>query len=248
MGTSFEGMLPVTKLFEATPTALAGSMAQALAADPGPRQGVLCPTQDLEVAFRRACNARDFNLLDARNLDLYERRDIGGVIGHLRIVSNSRFDALLDRAQSLFPLLDHTLLKELRTLSEDASAVFEAFMQRSGYLDSAIKAGQAPLVDALGRLGRYLHEFAENNPSGKGLAAFMTDWETYRLTDGGAGEAARLHTPTSLKGLRLETIAILLPAGPGAEWKQWIHAATEHASERVYFATFGTPVELGADS
>jgi hypothetical protein len=230
-----------TKLFAPSVSALAEAAADALANDPGIRRGALCPSTKLEDALRAALSKQSLNLLDARNLDLYERRDIGGVIGHLRIVSNSRFDGLLDRAQSLFPLLDHNLLRDLREVTDDASAVYESFMDRSGYLSAAEAAKQEGLVDALTRLGAYVREFARRSED-KSLSAFMNDWEAYRLTDGGAGEGIRLHTPASLKGMSLEAIAVLLPEGQAGDWRAWTQAAHDHASERVYLATVGTPV------
>jgi len=230
-----------TKLFAPSVAALAAAAADALANDPGIRRGALCTSTHLEDALRAALKKQGVDLLDARNLDLYERRDIGGVIGHLRIVSNSRFDGLLDRAQSLFPLLDHNLLRDLREVTDDASAVYEVFMDRSGYLAAAQAAKQDGLVDALKRLGAYVRDFAHRSEE-KSLSAFMNDWEAYRLTDGGAGEGIRLHTPGSLKGMRLEAIAVLLPGGDAGDWRTWTQAANDHASERVYLATVGTPV------
>ncbi len=232
-----------TKLFAPSAAAIGDAAAEALANDPGARRGALCPTADLADALRKALKRHDVETLDARNLDLYERRDIGGVIGHLRIVSSSRFDGLLDRAQSLFPLLDHTLLKDLRAKQDDASAVYDAFMDRSGYLRAARESNQTGLVDALERLGQYVREFVKHAPD-KSLSALMADWEAYRLTDGGAGEGVRIHTPASLKGLRLEAIAVLLPADAGTDdWRPWTQAAHDHASERVYIAALGSAVQ-----
>lgn len=163
------------------------------------------------------------------------------MIGHLRIVSNSRFDGLLDRAQSLFPLLDHNLLRDLRAKVDDAVVVYDSFMERSGYLQAAEAAGQAALVDGLKRLGQYIRDFRKRSEE-KSLSAFMNDWESFRLTDGGAGEGVKLHTPASLKGLNMEAIAVLLPDGQSAEWRGWTQAANDHASDRVYLATLGAPV------
>lgn len=231
-----------TKLFAPTAAGVAEAAAEALAHDPGARRGALCPTPELVEALRKALKKHEVEILDARNLDLYERRDIGGVIGHLRIVSNSRFDGLLDRAQSLFPLLDHGLLKDLRALQDDASAVYEAFMERSGYLSAARSAGQAGLVDALERLGRFVKDFVKRSPD-TSLSALMADWESYRLTDGGAGDGVRLHTPGSLKGLRLEAVAVLLPEAGADEYRAWAQAGQDHASERLYLATIGAPIQ-----
>ncbi len=163
------------------------------------------------------------------------------MIGHLRIVSNSRFDGLLDRAQSLFPLLDHNLLRDLRAMTEDASAVYDAFMARSGYLQAAEAAGQTALVDGIKRLGQHVREFGKRAED-RSLSAFMNDWESYRLTDGGDSDGIKLHTPLSLKGLNLEALAVLLPEGQPDEWRAWTQAAHDHASDRVYLATLGAPV------
>lgn len=231
-----------TKLFAPNAAALADAAAEALAHDPGARRAALCTTPEFADALRKALKRHEVEVLDARNLDLYERRDIGGVIGHLRIVSNSRFDGLLDRAQSLFPLLDHNLLKDLRAKQEDASAVYEAFMERSGYLQAARNAGQTALVDALERLGQFVKDFVRRSAD-RSLSALMADWEAYRLTDGGAGDGVRLHTPGSLKGLRLEAVAVVLPEAGADEYRAWTQAAQDHASERVYVAVIGTPVQ-----
>lgn len=234
-------MVSFTKLFAPDVAAVADAAAEALERDPGARRGALCPTPDLVEALARALRKRDVEVLDARNLDLYERRDIGGVVGHLRIVSNPRFDGLLDRARSLFPLLDHTLLKDLRAMQNDASAVYDAFMERSGYLDAARAANQVSLVDALERLGQFVKDFVKRSPD-PSLAALMADWEAYRLTDGGSGDGVRLHTPESLKGLRLEALAVLIPEGGTDEYRAWIQAGQDHASERVYLVAIGAPV------
>ncbi|MBI6545998.1 MAG: hypothetical protein HY692_04335 [Cyanobacteria bacterium NC_groundwater_1444_Ag_S-0.65um_54_12] len=241
-GIKLLNMPNLTRLSGSTAADLAMSAVEALAEDPATRKGALCPLFEMEGFVKEGLQRRNIPVHDARYLDLYDRRDINGIVGHLHIIACDRFDAMLDRISSLFPLLDQQLIKELRALKDDASTVYEAFINRSGYMTAALGSGHEGLVEGLVRLGEFIKNFTQRSHN-HDLVAFMAEWEAYRLTDGGAGSGIRFHTPVSLKGQFLETLLILVPDSSASEWSSWLAAAQQHATERLYIGTLAVTAD-----